>query len=293
MVGLTRWFGALAGVGVVGLVGGAVVLAGDIDPPAGPVGPTMKTLEEVEPRTAIHQADVPVMIVEPGSYYLAENLTFPAATSGFVISITVDDVTLDLNGFTIDGQDSMGSPDFVIGIGASGDDAVIRNGAIVNAAIGITAQSERRVSMDALRVVPTEDGTGIETSNQGTVTNCEVIGGAIGVDMTVTFDAVVRDCVVRDVSDAGFHMMFTMDAQIERCVVYGGSYGFRLTDDNVNRITLMDCVTHGSSIGISDLSGGTNYFYRNVTLNTNVPNQNVPNVSTNPATAGPWDNIRP
>ena len=44
--------------------------------PSGAPGPTMKTLEEVEPRIAIHTSDLPLIISEPNSYYLAENINF-------------------------------------------------------------------------------------------------------------------------------------------------------------------------------------------------------------------------
>ena len=49
-------------------------------PPPGPPGDTMKTLQQVEPRTDL--ADVPGnannmhVITAPGSYYLSDNLTW-------------------------------------------------------------------------------------------------------------------------------------------------------------------------------------------------------------------------
>ena len=47
-------------------------------------------------------AGFPVTISQPGSYKLSSNLTI-ADPFGTVIQITADDVTLDLNGFTIQG----------------------------------------------------------------------------------------------------------------------------------------------------------------------------------------------
>ena len=84
--------------------------AGPIDPPAGPVAPTMKTLEEVEPRIAINQANTPgdsdsaFKITAAGSYYLPQNyiiLGFLNPING--IEIAAGNVTIDLNGFTISG----------------------------------------------------------------------------------------------------------------------------------------------------------------------------------------------
>ena len=41
----------------------------------------MKTLAEVEPRTAISQADIPLTISQPGSYYLAGNIALDSAAA--------------------------------------------------------------------------------------------------------------------------------------------------------------------------------------------------------------------
>lgn len=55
------------------------LLGGDLNPPPGPIMPTMKTLVEVEPRTAINS--LPFNVTAPGSYYLTGDLTAPADTT--------------------------------------------------------------------------------------------------------------------------------------------------------------------------------------------------------------------
>ena len=70
---------------------------GDLSPPGAPAR-TMKTLDQLEPRTPI--SSVPFIIDAPGSYYLTRNLQF-TAESGDAITVTVSDVTLDLMGFTL------------------------------------------------------------------------------------------------------------------------------------------------------------------------------------------------
>jgi hypothetical protein len=58
----------------------------------------MKSLDQIEARTAITNTASLVTISQPGSYYLTHNLT---VSTGDGIDINTNDVTLDLNGFTI------------------------------------------------------------------------------------------------------------------------------------------------------------------------------------------------
>lgn len=89
------------------LLAAAAAGAGPLDPPAGPVAPTHRTLSEVEPRTAINAANTPgdadalLKITQPGSYYLTGNIAGVAGMHG--IEIAARDVTLGLNGFTLSG----------------------------------------------------------------------------------------------------------------------------------------------------------------------------------------------
>lgn len=83
------------------LAAAAPALAGPITPPGGPVAPSMKTLDQVEPRRPIRAADIPLIISQPGNYYLTENIT--TATTEAAIRISASDVTIDLGGFTLRG----------------------------------------------------------------------------------------------------------------------------------------------------------------------------------------------
>ena len=67
----------------------------------------------------------PVWINDPGSYRLTGDLVPPPGVSG--IDIFADDVTLDLNGFSISGSGEVGTAD---GIGFSTSNVEIRNGTV-------------------------------------------------------------------------------------------------------------------------------------------------------------------
>lgn len=92
---------------VLSLSAAASTLAGPLDPPAGPVSPTFKTLSEAEPRIAVSVVNTPgsatakFHISSRGSYYLTGNVIGEAGKHG--IEITASGVTLDLNGFSLQG----------------------------------------------------------------------------------------------------------------------------------------------------------------------------------------------
>jgi len=72
---------------------------GSLTPPGAPAA-TMKTLDQVEARTPIAEAEYTIR--DSGSYYLTTNLLSSGIDNG--IEVRASDVVIDLNGFTIDGS---------------------------------------------------------------------------------------------------------------------------------------------------------------------------------------------
>jgi hypothetical protein len=89
------------------LAGAAPLYAGPLNPPAGAVSSSMKTLAEVEPRTAINATNTPgdasnvFILSAPGSYYLTGSVSCPAGKTA--IKVTTSGVHIDLNGFSVSG----------------------------------------------------------------------------------------------------------------------------------------------------------------------------------------------
>lgn len=179
------------------LMSGLAMAAGDLTPPA-TIEPTMKTLEEIEPRTII--SELPYTISQPGAYYLTTNLSSSTLNANG-ITINSDHVTLDLNGFELAGYDdgTAGDGIYIMGLQTN---IVIRNGTIRNwRDEGINGVNTSGSIFENLRLLD-NDADGLLVNDYNLVLNC--IGSRNGNDGLDTDDGcVIKNCTAALNGDNG------------------------------------------------------------------------------------------
>jgi len=178
---------------------GGLLFAGPINPPAGPVASTYKTLTEAEPRTAINltttpgDADSLFKITQRGSYYLTGNITGVAGRHG--IEIVASGVTLDLMGFDLSGIPGMGAFDGVSATVNSLTDITIRNGSVRNwGDEGVDLGSNFADNSAVIDVRASGNiGNGITISTGCTITGCTAFGN-IGNGISTSNGCTITGC---------------------------------------------------------------------------------------------------
>jgi len=212
---------------------GGLLFAGPLDPPAGPVTGTPKTLAEVEPRIAVSAANTPgdanslFKITQPGSYYLTGNISGVASKHG--IEVAANNVSLDLCGFDVAGV--AGSLD---GVSASA------NGSLNISVSNGTVQGWG------------EDG--VDLSTPGT-TGCRVAGvvagGNDGGGILVGVAGSVLDCTSS--SNAAGGISVGDGGTVARCTAYSNAgVGIRTGDGG----EVLNCSAYQNGAGGIDLGGG-------------------------------------
>ncbi len=234
-------------IAALGLLSAAYLTAGPLNPPAGPVASTYKTLAEVEPRIAISSVNTPgdadsvYRIAQRGSYYLTGNLAGVAGKAS-IIEIGVSDVTIDLSGFTIDGS-SVATFGIVLDSSAEPDEITVRNGTIRACAasavrLGWGQGSGSNYLVENMRAEL--NGTGIDVANESVIRHCQAIGNASkGI---LASSSIIESCLASGNGSDGF---FIGTCSIRDCVANdNGALGF-----NVVLSTLSSCMTHGNADG--------------------------------------------
>jgi hypothetical protein len=201
-----------------------LLIAGPLNPPAGPITSTYKTLTEVEPRTAISG---PIVIATDGSYYLTGNITVPAG------------------GYAISG----GQTGILIPVGSATGNIVIQNGTIRNTSGSGIFTSNANTPPTTVRNVRLENiaDAGIYLLNAIVVVDNVSIAGKSGSTSSSGItagsasritNARIESVALRGIDDSAF-------SQIDRVVVAGaGTDGIRVgTSSSVSNSTVLGGTT--------------------------------------------------
>lgn len=212
-------------------------------PPPGPITSTYKTLTEVEPRTIVNATNTPgnatstFIISQPGSYYLDRNLTGQSGRN--CISVTADNVTLDLNGFALTGVSGAldginvstiraltirngtvrGFPGSGIfagnAIGTRFENLIISN----NTLDGIWPGAEAIVSRVHARE-NSRDGFNLGGRTGIQISESQAISNRVGFEGTGASTVIYRNCIARTNRSDGFR---SVNSQFEGCSALGNT----------------------------------------------------------------------
>lgn len=203
--------------------------------PSGPPAPSMKTLQQVEPRTPI--SSLPFSVSVPGSYYL----TGPLSSTNSGITVSADDVTVDLMGFTISGAQNTNHPGIHI---AGGNDVmrrnvVIRNGGITRFGKGVLVENIQGGRLNNLVIHQnTAEGISLLSNDPGvctdiTIEDCTVTENT-GIGIFVFSPNIAhnnRNHTIRNNRISGNGLAGVRLIRSEGCTVDGNFFGKHFSSD--------------------------------------------------------------
>lgn len=231
----------------------APALAGPLTPPPGPITSTHKTLTEVEPRIPINSANTPgdanstFRIAQPGSYYLAGNIIGSAGKHG--IEVAASGVTIDLNGFELDGTPA-GTLDGINVPGGGPLNLTIINGSVRawgNAGINLAAANSTRVEGI---VAASNAGDGIRAGGYAVIARCSAYNNA-GAGISVGFGGSITNST--SASNTGTGISLGSGSSVSQCAsIFGGANGVA---SGVNCIVTHCTISNCSADGVR--AGGT------------------------------------
>jgi len=259
---------------------------GGLTPP-GPPGATMLTLSQVEPRTPVDATHTPgnstteFLIASSGSYYLTTNIIGVAGEQG--IEISANNVSLDLNGFSVTGASTSYSG---ISILAGVSNSVVRNGIISGWGNLYTDLFSSGYNVAFEDLIISGAHVGIQCfGNGGIIRNCTVSAcNQYGIYLAGSNYLVACNCLFENNTgnngNGAAMNIISANNRIDDNYIVGSSpsgYGILVNSSgaNTNNIVIRNSVAGG---------GGNNYSI-NLSVNDVGP---IGNASTN---TSPWGNL--
>lgn len=234
----------------------AAALAGPLNPPSGPVAPTYRTLQEVEPRIPIGPATTPgsggnlFVISQPGSYYLTGNIDVPQNMTG--IAIACNQVTIDMRGFTISGHSLSGTGITSIDATVYGKFTLI-GGNLTNFAAGIDLHVFDDASIHDVNVFACT-GVGIYPPRSASLDSCAVT--ACSPCFRVNNDDTLTGCAADTSPSDGFSMTDGI-ARLVRCRSSNNAANGFFVGQAAGGATLDDCEAYGNGATGFNLGAGS------------------------------------
>jgi hypothetical protein len=231
-------------------LGLSIFAQGSLTPPGAPAA-TMRSLDQIEPRTPI--SSLPFTISNSGSYYLTKNLSVSNANG---ITINATNVDLDLCGFTISSTTGSGTNGIILGPFV--DAVTIKNGSVS----GGTGYNGSSFSGSGFA----NGISGGASSHHGIhVSYVSVLGvSGIGIDLiNGTTTSSVDHCHVSVSAGSGLFANTVSDCTAEvinsNTAIFGStvinSFGQGLNADGIHADDVMNCV--GISVGGAGIYGVT------------------------------------
>jgi len=224
---------------------------GVLTPPGAPA-PTMKSLDQIEPRTPI--SSVPFTIADPGSYYVTTNLVGVSGSSA--ITISNNNVTLDLNGFAL-----LGVPGslYAVAFANSQTNVIVRNGTMNGWRIGVheTSGNSRNVVLENLAIFAS-GSDGILFDSAADIRDCLCSSNvAIGISVT---GGRVMGCTANFNRNSGIEM--NAGGLVQNCWSgYNGNYGIETSGGIVSGCWVQNNVWSGIQVASDggDITGNDCY----------------------------------